>query len=605
MTYEPGRFVWAVMPMGADWTYAITYLLGGEFGARLFDLAMLLAIVALLYGVVRRWVAPASAWLLAALFAATPMVQLVTGELFVENLLAAMLLGMLAALWRFGETGERRLLYTAAALGGTALAVKFGALAFVACAAPIAIAEIRRRRLRWATVAAAALLFGMTAAPQYAIAWAKTGNPLFPFVNGVFHSKLLADDAGLHDARFSKPLAWRTLYDLTFRSQTLWEGQNGSVGFQYLLLIPMGLAAIVILRRRPAGGAAAVALASAAIVMATQPNARYIYAAFPLLTISFAAMLRWTAEQQRRLYGALLGFAVVCTAADIWFMPSSSFYHKDFYLQSPLSHPKRERYEGLASPIRKAVEYFSRTHPGAGVLLPGGESDIAGLNGDVYTNQWHQYTSQQRLRHTASLAEAVDLMRQWNVRYFIAREARTNHYIRPTALRELIEICTAREFQYGGFYESRLLAECEEADPAALEARAPEATPVAGAGAYDDFDVPVLLRGDWEQSTDFASPYRQTVSYSDIPGSEIVFMFQGTALTWMFTKAPNRGIAAVTIDGEDRGKVDLYSAAIEWQSRVRFCCFAAGKHTARIRVSGEKQDASSGLFVDVDGFVVE
>ena len=45
MTFEPARFLWAVMPMGADWAYSIVYLLGGEYAAHLLNFAML-AIVA-------------------------------------------------------------------------------------------------------------------------------------------------------------------------------------------------------------------------------------------------------------------------------------------------------------------------------------------------------------------------------------------------------------------------------------------------------------------------------------------------------------------------------------------------------------------------------
>ena len=48
-TFEPTLIVWSVMPMGADFAYSIVYLLGGEFAARLLNLAMLLVAVALLH----------------------------------------------------------------------------------------------------------------------------------------------------------------------------------------------------------------------------------------------------------------------------------------------------------------------------------------------------------------------------------------------------------------------------------------------------------------------------------------------------------------------------------------------------------------------------
>ena len=43
LTLEPSRFLWAVMPMAADFAYSIVYLLGGEYAARLLVFSMLLA----------------------------------------------------------------------------------------------------------------------------------------------------------------------------------------------------------------------------------------------------------------------------------------------------------------------------------------------------------------------------------------------------------------------------------------------------------------------------------------------------------------------------------------------------------------------------------
>ena len=183
LTYEPVRFVWAVMPMGADFSYAIVYLLAGEYAVHLLNYVFLLLIVALLYFAIRRWVTRTAAFLILALFASTPMVQLVTASLFIENVLAAMIVGAMAALWRFSQTGRRSFFYAAAILAGTAMSVKFGALAFVALAIPFLLVEAWRHRKslgpRPALVCAlAAALLLAAAIPPYAIAYVKTNNPV-------------------------------------------------------------------------------------------------------------------------------------------------------------------------------------------------------------------------------------------------------------------------------------------------------------------------------------------------------------------------------------------------------------------------------------------
>ena len=304
MTYEPSLFVWSVMPMAADFTYAINVVLGGEYAAHLIDFSMLLLMEGLLYCAMRRWVSRATAFLLMALFATTPMVQLVTGSLFVENFLAAMVLGMMAALWRFGDGGEKRYLYLAAALGGTALAAKFGALAFVAIGLPFAIREIARnwkslgRRPALVCFLAGVVLLS-TALPTYGIAYVKTGNPLFPFLDNKIPSPLLPANTTFVDDRFKQPLNWTTLtlFNLTFQSTKTYEGQNGSFGFQYLLLVPLAVVGILFLRRRSAGSAAGVALGAATAILLSQPNARYLYPCLPLLTVAFAAVLGWADRQ--------------------------------------------------------------------------------------------------------------------------------------------------------------------------------------------------------------------------------------------------------------------------------------------------------------------
>ena len=109
-----------------------------------FNFAMLLLVEALLYRLARRFVTPALAFLILTLFASTSLVQLVTGSLLIEKFLAAMVVGLALALVHFASTGDRGFLYLAAILAGTALAIKFGGLAYVVAAIAVAAFEIRR-----------------------------------------------------------------------------------------------------------------------------------------------------------------------------------------------------------------------------------------------------------------------------------------------------------------------------------------------------------------------------------------------------------------------------------------------------------------------------
>jgi hypothetical protein len=602
MTYQPSRLLWAVMPMGADFSYAIVYLLGGEYAAHLLDYSLLLLLEAVLYFAIRRWLRRAASFWLLALFASTPLVQLVTGSLFVENILAAMVAGMAAALWRFAGTGEKRFFYLAAALGGTSMAIKFGALAFVALAVPFLGLEAARHwksigpRPAAACLLAGALLLG-TAAPPYFIAYLKTGNPLFPFLSDRIPSPLIPRDVGIADERFKRPLTWNTPYDLTFRTNLTYEGQNGSFGFQYLVFAPLAVAALLVARRRrDVASAAIVSLGAAAIIMRTQPNARYLYAALPLLSVPFAALLAWAAGA-RWLYRGLLAFVVICFAMNMRFMPSASYYHRDFCLRLPFSRAERDRYRASAAPVREVIDYYDREYPHS-VAMMTAESAIAGLDGEFYENHWHQIRTLLRLREVKTVAGMVQLMQSWKVEYFISPKPEFADAVKPVVLREMLERCTQPVYEQGGEYLAQLLPDCRPAkERLAILVRR---------GFYDDLDPALVYRGDWTHDNHtFAEPDGHTVSFTDVPDAGVEIDFEGRALTYVYTKAVNRGMASVTIDGADQGLVDLYSAHTQWQSRTRFCCFASGRHMAIIRATGKANPQSKGKFIDLDSFTVE
>ncbi len=603
MTFEPARFIWSVMPMGADFTYAITSLLGGEFAARLLDFAMLLALLALLYRAARRFTGPALALLLAALFATTPMVQLVTGSLFIENTQAVLVLGMLAALWRFDDTALRRYLNIAMLLGGAAVATKFGSLIFVLVALPFAAAMMVEHRKALgarpaAAIAVAALLLLAAALPPYAIAYAKTGNPLFPFLNPQIHSPLLDRSAVVQDYRFLQPLSWGTLYNLTFATTRYYEGQNGSFGFQYLLLAPLALLGLAMAGTRPARSAAVVAWAASIAVLLSTPNARYLYPALALLMVPAAAVLGWMRAGHRWMARAAIGAILACTGLNLYFLPSASYYHKDFCLRSPFSALERQRYLHEAAPVREVIDWFDRSHPKAGVMLTD-DCTIAGLTGDVYENHWHQYNTWERLSRATTVSDTLRLLESWNVSYLIAHKPKVGEEGHPPALAKVMAACTGLEYESGDIYLTRL-------DPTCRRLPSLATTFVAPPGLYDDFDLALHFTGDWDHNTTFQDADLRTISYTDEPGAEVSFAFDGQSLTYIFTKAPNRGIAEVTIDGVSQGPIDLYSARIEWQARRVLCCFRRGaRHVLKIRVTGQANAQSTGRYVDVDSLVVE
>ncbi|MBC8166530.1 MAG: glycosyltransferase family 39 protein, partial [Bryobacteraceae bacterium] len=237
--FSVDRFSWSVMPMGGDWCYTHAYLLGGEFAARLLNPLLLLTVTGLLFSTVRRWISDRTALLLTAVFLSTPLVQLVTGSLFIENYLALMVTGALLATAVGREQHDTRWTAAAAVLCGAALASKFGALSLIV---PVMVLLIASIGPDWRARAACTGLFLAFGIHPYLNAWIRTGNPLFPFLNQIFRSPQFALEP-LLDPRFRQGVNWRSLYDATFHTSRFLESQDGALGLSYLVLLPMTLIA--------------------------------------------------------------------------------------------------------------------------------------------------------------------------------------------------------------------------------------------------------------------------------------------------------------------------------------------------------------------------
>jgi hypothetical protein len=124
-------------------------------------------------------------------------------------------------------------------------------------------------------------------------------------------------------------------------------------------------------------------------------------------------------------------------------------------------------------------------------------------------------------------------------------------------------------------------------------------------GRYDDADDRVGYTGSWFHDHQFPQSAGESLTYSDKQGNQFRIAFTGSAITYVFTQAANRGIAEVTIDGQPRDKINQYSSQTVWQAKRRFEGLAPGPHTLEVRVSGEKDPQAAGTFVDLDAFEVE
>ena len=590
--FDYERFAWALMPMGADWAYTAEYMLGGQAGTRLLNFAMLVVLAFMIRNTARRWLPETHATLAASLFASTPLVQAMTGNLFVENMWAAITLGALVAL----VDGE---LAWAGALLGTGLAVKFGTAAFLGPAIVVgAVIAVRDKRVRQA--AFGMLLIVVFSAPTFGTAWYKTGNPVYPFMNHIFKAPSFESDEPFQDTRYRKPLAWTTAYDLTFRSLDYYEAQKGGMGFQYFLLL---LPAALMMRRRPQLTLLSIALAAAIIGYLSQPNLRYLYPALAVISVGLAEFpIGW-------------GLAAF-TALNLYFLPAAGWNHREFALPDRAA---AEAYLEVGHPQRKLIAYLNQNTPGEPAAFFEG-NPIAGFHGRAYTDRWHTYLYVLRLGRLETADAVRAEFQRLGIRNIVAPASGKTVY--PAANEVLRPLLGSPLAVSGGFAVFRLpeSARASESKPPVSEppASRPESKPPApkrpepkppepipvSPGEYDNPNQSIQYTGRWDHRADFPEAINGTVSYSNHSGNTIRLLFQGSGIVYWYRRAFNRGIARISVDGKELTRLDLYSQEIMWRQSSRFEGLGRGVHTLEIRVSGERNPAATDLHVDLDQFTV-
>lgn len=559
---------WALMPAGADSLYTGVLLLGGEGAAKLLNFAFLAIACLLVVQLAERWTTRTNALLLAALFASTPVVQLVTGSLFVENVWGALLVGAVVAVLE----GE---LVLAAALMGAAGATKLIAVAYAVPVLGI-VAWLAYEGRRWRDLAIAAGAFVLLAAPPYAFAYAKSGNPIFPFANNVFKSPDYDSTKAFADPRYADVHpSWDVLYRMTFKSDEYIEGEGGAAGFQYFLLL---LPAVLLIKKSDQAIVMLVAVGGSALVLLGAPNFRYLYGALPLLTVAIA-WTPWTA------------LAPMLVALNLWFLPSSGFYHGDFAF---FDKGKKQKYIEEQAPMRVLVENANRWFPNEPVAFFS-TSMIAGLRAPAFTDTWHSDRYWESIRFSVHASAIAEELKKRHIRYVIAPANRFSRFevFHDFQLRWLDAVPNGKA-----------------GNLALFELRNTEVPPVHDTGAlplglHDDMDARMEYSGAWLHDPQFKPPVKGTVSYSDHAGDFLRVWFEGRAVTLLYTAAANRGIGEVFLDGQRVRVVNEYSEATKWQSEVRMDDFVPGVHKFELRVTGQKDERSAGAFVDFDALRIE
>lgn len=397
--------IWSVAPFATDLLHAGMSLMAGADVRSALNLALGLALLALMARILQRLTTPAWVqWLLLVLMASTPMLGNMLLSLQTELLLAVVTLAGLRLVidahggWR----GEHVLgvlasaaLCAAIKLPGAVLGVTLlAALALRWRAAGAQPAKV----LRWQAVV---LLLPLTfvALQSYAVAWWTTGNPVFPLYNGIFRSPF-APASNFSDSLWIRGFSLQSYVQAFFETSRFFEGRDHTAGWQYLGMLPLALAAVW-RRSVPAGFRLALLplLGFGLIMFSATQYWRYLFPVMPVAGIVLAALFigksRWS-------QGVPTALALACIGLNLYFYPGT-YWGMVTPAQSAYTSAGKKQLAHLYAPAALLTAEVNRQAPGARVLYSPDAPSGATLQGTPLYINWY---APAREAHFAAINDA-------------------------------------------------------------------------------------------------------------------------------------------------------------------------------------------------------
>jgi hypothetical protein len=252
----------------------------------------------------------------------------------------------------------------------------------------------------------------------YVTAWLLTGNPVFPLYNGIFRSPYF-DAYNFVDDRWLKGFNFTNYWDLFFNTSAYMEARNFSAGFQYLLLFPLGLIALLSIRglRRQAAPLLVPLLGFGLVMFAATQYWRYEFPVMPLAVLAIGALLApaYPGRGALAVQVALLS----CIALNLLFFPGTN----DFIASAPgriySADAKQELLERFVAP-RALTAWVNANAPGSTVFYPGTPFGATLHGTPVYVN-WYSPTNAAAFSTVRDEADGMAFLRDRQIDYVIAR----------------------------------------------------------------------------------------------------------------------------------------------------------------------------------------
>jgi len=414
--FDIHRQVANLLPYFSNWLFAAAYLLGGESAAKLTNGLFFLLSAAGCWELVKRYCQPGWAWLAVAIYAATPLCLATSFTLFPENTMILASVVLWLAIADLDRAESLRWYCAVAVLMAFPILIKVSGLFLaVGAALPLAISVAKNRGIFGICRLAiwlAPLVF-LVSFPPYLYAWCRTGNPVFPFYNGIFHSPYYPP-MNFVDTRWIGHCNWAILYQMTFLSDWFGEAAPGAIGIHYLLLAPLALVAGIRIWNRTIWAGLGMLLVYAAGVLLFVQYMRYLLPIAPMVVVMGVLAIE-KATLGSRIRPAVFCLLLALCGLDLLLLPTGYWALRGMRLGTAFSPRSRTDYVRRIAPTRLAVAGINATTGELSRVGFLGHWYGAGLHGEPFYGVWYNQEFCSELGQVATARDVLALIDKWQL----------------------------------------------------------------------------------------------------------------------------------------------------------------------------------------------
>lgn len=417
--FDPDKYVWALMPMFADWLFSIAYMVGGETCTRMINVAFIFTVCAYIRDITL-WLGgdrKGAAWA-SLLFLCMPLAFTESVSLFVDTVWTTFVLAGLLHVFRAIQRDAKSNFEII--LGGFFLGIATAgkAVTFMILPATFVVLVLGLRRISRARDAAIGFGLFLIGSIPYIRSYLKSGNPVLPFYNDIFKSIYYPPVGFDPPPMFVRGVSWDILYKITFESGKYLESRDGAAGFAWLLLLVPAILVIVFGKHRRALAVLFIAVCAILLTFHSTAYLRYVLPSFALL----ATLIGYAYQPLSRMfpkYPRLIpGLCTLAVVLNVIFLNSSTF-NGELNVEPLLGEAARANYLLNKIPLREVVltvNTMNRDEMAVGFFAP---ELAAGLKADAIYFSWYNFRFSHLINTSQTPEETAQVLISSGIDYSI------------------------------------------------------------------------------------------------------------------------------------------------------------------------------------------